>query len=69
VDASTWLECIRERRSSPQPLWTSTLGNPLVSFAEMFGYAKDHQPCVIFTDEIDAIGGKRYGDGTSAGAP
>lgn len=36
---------------------------------EMFGYAKDHQPCVIFMDEIDAIGGKRYGDGTSAGAP
>ena len=23
---------------------------------EMFGYAKDHQPCVIFMDEVDAIG-------------
>lgn len=23
---------------------------------EMFGYAKDHQPCVMFMDEIDAIG-------------
>ena len=23
---------------------------------EMLGYAKDHQPCVIFMDEIDAIG-------------
>ena len=22
----------------------------------MFGYAKDHQPCIIFMDEIDAIG-------------
>jgi len=33
---------------------------------EMFGYAKDHQPCVIFMDEIDAIGGKRYSEGTSA---
>merc|ERR1712087_260319 len=27
---------------------------------EMFGYAKDHQPCIIFMDEIDAIGGRRF---------
>jgi len=33
---------------------------------EMFGYAKDHQPCIIFMDEIDAIGGKRFSEGTSA---
>ena len=33
---------------------------------EMFGYAKEHAPCVIFMDEIDAIGGKRYNEGTSA---
>merc|ERR1711879_135597 len=33
---------------------------------EMFGYAKDHQPCIIFMDEIDAIGGKRFSQGTSA---
>ena len=34
---------------------------------EMFGYAREHAPCVIFMDEIDAIGGKRYNEGTSAG--
>jgi 26S proteasome regulatory subunit T4 len=32
---------------------------------EMFGYAKEHQPCIVFMDEIDAIGGKRFGQGTS----
>ena len=33
---------------------------------EMFAYAKDNQPCIIFMDEIDAIGGKRLNDGSSA---
>merc|ERR1711908_250735 len=33
---------------------------------EMFGYAKGHQPCIIFMDEIDAIGGRRFSEGTSA---
>lgn len=33
---------------------------------EMFAYAKEHQPCIIFMDEVDAIGGKRFSEGTSA---
>ncbi|KAF6163071.1 hypothetical protein GIB67_001399, partial [Kingdonia uniflora] len=33
---------------------------------EIFGYLHDHQPCIIFMDEIDAIGGRRFSEGTSA---
>lgn len=33
---------------------------------EMFGYAKEHEPCIIFMDEVDAIGGRRFSEGTSA---
>lgn len=29
----------------------------------MFAYAKSHEPCIIFMDEIDAIGGKRFNQG------
>uniref|UniRef100_F6HVK7 AAA+ ATPase domain-containing protein n=1 Tax=Vitis vinifera TaxID=29760 RepID=F6HVK7_VITVI len=30
---------------------------------EMFGYARDHQPYIIFMDEIDAIGKRRFSEG------
>merc|ERR1711935_423004 len=33
---------------------------------EMFAYAKAHQPCIIFIDEIDAIGGRRMSEGSSS---
>ena len=33
---------------------------------KMFGYAREHEPCVIFMDKIDAIGGRRFSEGTSA---
>ncbi|KAG9394684.1 26S proteasome subunit P45 [Carpediemonas membranifera] len=32
---------------------------------EIFAYAKEHEPAIVFIDEIDAIGGRRLSDGTS----
>ena len=32
------------------------LGESARLIREMFNYARDHQPCIIFMDEIDAIG-------------
>ena len=42
------------------------IGESARMIREMFGYAREHQPCVIFMDEIDAIGGKRDSGASSA---
>uniref|UniRef100_A0A7N5KNQ1 AAA+ ATPase domain-containing protein n=1 Tax=Ailuropoda melanoleuca TaxID=9646 RepID=A0A7N5KNQ1_AILME len=42
------------------------IGESACLIREMFNYARDHQPCIIFMDEINAIGGRRFSEGTSA---
>ena len=42
------------------------IGESARAVREMFGYARDHEPCIIFMDEVDAIGGKRYSEGTAS---
>ncbi len=39
------------------------IGESARMIREMFGYARDHEPCIIFMDEIDAIGGRRFSEG------
>ena len=42
------------------------IGESAHMIRKMFGFACDHQSCIIFMDQIDAIGGSRFGEGTSA---
>ena len=42
------------------------IGESARTIREMFAYAKDNQPCIIFIDEIDAIGGKRLSESGSS---
>ncbi|XP_004292012.1 PREDICTED: 26S protease regulatory subunit S10B homolog B-like [Fragaria vesca subsp. vesca] len=42
------------------------IGESARMIREMFNYARDHQPCIIFMDEIDAIGGARLSEGSSS---
>ncbi|KAI8903576.1 26S protease regulatory subunit 10B [Gorgonomyces haynaldii] len=42
------------------------IGESARMIREMFGYAREHEPCIIFMDEIDAIGGRRFSEGTSS---
>ena len=58
------LVCVRQVVSSA--IVDKYIGESARLIREMFGYAKEHQPCIIFMDEIDAIGGRRFSEGTSA---
>lgn len=42
------------------------IGSSAKLIREMFAYARDHEPTIIFMDELDAIGGRRFSEGTSA---
>lgn len=42
------------------------IGESARMIREMFAYARERAPCIIFMDEIDAIGGKRSTDSSSS---
>lgn len=50
----------------PQQIVDKYIGESARLVREMFAYAREHEPCIIFMDEIDAIGGRRFSEGTSA---
>jgi 26S proteasome regulatory subunit T4 len=41
------------------------IGESARMIREMFAFAREHEPCIIFIDEVDAIGSKRI-DGTGS---
>lgn len=45
-------------------VFQSYFGESARIIREMFSYARDHAPCIIFIDEIDALGGKRMSNGS-----
>jgi len=49
-----WLDCGLQVVSSA--IVDKYIGESARLIREMFSYARDHQPCIIFMDEIDAIG-------------
>jgi 26S proteasome regulatory subunit T4 len=62
---STWLKFVDHTVVS-SAIVDKYIGESARLIREMFGYAKEHEPCIIFMDEIDAIGGRRFSEGTSA---
>lgn len=44
----------------------SFIGDSEKAVRAIFGYARRHAPCVLFLDELDAIGGRRSGFGAHA---
>jgi len=61
-----WLHTDHDSAVVSSAIVDKYIGESARLIREMFGYAKEHEPCIIFMDEIDAIGGRRFSEGTSA---
>ncbi|EMS55317.1 hypothetical protein TRIUR3_16935 [Triticum urartu] len=51
-------------RAMASNIHANFLGFHLIDEKCLFGYARDHQRCIIFMVEIDAIGERRFSEGT-----